>query len=237
MRTLTTIGNLRAQRSLGRAARMRGLYGLYGMGATSATFVAPTAAQLAAEPVGSELAGAAVAMLQHFQTDGVPSEHVSDPFVLTFQQAFNKDGASWVSHLDEDGGYGPNVHDAAAALAARTPSLVVPPVNYGTTPAAAPPVPAQGGATPAPSGGGGTTPAPSGGGGITPAPSGGGGVTPLHPAVVAHAGGSWVPWAVLLVVVGGVSYGVARWAKKRKGGKRRKGKGTTIKTSRALVLA
>lgn len=112
------------------------------LGATNASFIAPTAAQIAATPPGDALANAAVALVTQFQASGVPSEHVSSPIVVAFQNAWNADPLGQVNgangQLGVDGGYGPNVHDAIASIAGGT----APAVN--------------------------TAPAPSGGGGVTP---------------------------------------------------------------------
>lgn len=140
MRELTTIGSLRTMRTIERSSRLVSLRGMGWMGATDPGYVAPTAAQIDAELPGDALSAATLAMLEHFQTAGVPSMHVSDPFVLAFQQAYNKDPASWAQahKLGIDGGYGPNVRDAADALALATGAvgvaLIVPPVNTGAAP-------------------------------------------------------------------------------------------------------
>lgn len=115
------------------ARRVASMGAVSAMGQTESNFIAPTRAQFDANPPGAELAGATVAMLQHFARDGVPSEHAKDAFVLAFQQAYNKDPLRAATGspvgLAEDGGFGDNSHAVAEVLAYKTPSLVVPDVN------------------------------------------------------------------------------------------------------------
>jgi hypothetical protein len=81
------------------------------LGATNPSFVAPTAAQVAANPPGDALANAAVAMLTDFENNGVPSEHISAPSVVAMQTAWNADPLGQANsangQLQVDGGYGP----------------------------------------------------------------------------------------------------------------------------------
>lgn len=136
-RELTTIGSLRTMRGIERSSRLLSLRGMGWIGQTNTAYVAPSPQQIDTEPPGDALTAATLAMLEHFQTAGVPSEHTSDPFVLSFEQTYNKDPASWASatmKLGEDGGYGPNVHDAAAALVLYTGGGPVPAVNSGPSP-------------------------------------------------------------------------------------------------------
>jgi hypothetical protein len=141
MRELVTIGslhNLRTMRALERSARLAPMRRLSGLGQTNPNYVAPSLTEVDAEPPGAALTAANVAMLNHFAADGVPSEHTSDPFVLAFQQAYNKDPATWAARrmkLGEDGGFGDNTHDASAALVDYTGGGAVPPVNSGASPA------------------------------------------------------------------------------------------------------
>jgi hypothetical protein len=190
MRSLTTIGDLRTMRALERGAR---LFPFRTMGQTEANYIPPSLSQLDATPPGQSLTAATLAMLTHFKS-GVPSEHVSDPYVMAFQKAYNADALSKASGgpgLAEDGGYGQNTHDTADVLTAYTGGGPVPPVNAGTAPAPAP-------APPSPS------PSPS------PAP------------IVKHAGDGdlWV-WGLALVVVGGLAYYIARRRRRRGGARRR----------------
>jgi len=112
------------------------------LGATNPSFIAPTAAQVQATPPGDALSNAGVALLTAFEANGVPSEHISDPSTLAFQNAWNADPLSQVNGangaLSVDGGYGPNVHDALASIAGGT----APAVNTGGGGAA--PVPLTG---------------------------------------------------------------------------------------------
>lgn len=216
MRELTTIGSLQAirtMRAVERSARLLPLRGMGWMGQTNADFIAPSASEVDASPPGAALTAATVAMLNHFASSGVPSEHTSDPFVLAFQQAYNADPATWAGlamPLAADGGYGPNVRDAAAVLVDVTGGGDPPPVNAGASPVA-PPAPSP----VAPS-------AP-----IAP-------VTPATPAVVpaassdSHAG----LWILAIVAAIAAAYAAHRLLrKKRKGGRRR-----AALPSRAIVL-
>lgn len=125
------------------------------MGQTNTNF-APGANTTSA---GSELSDAGMALLNYLDASGVPSEHVSDPNVVAFQTAWNADPANSAAsaQLSVDGGYGPNVHDALAALVGS----VAPAVNTGASPTpAAPATPASPLVTPTPA----TPTAPSSGG-------------------------------------------------------------------------
>jgi hypothetical protein len=197
MRELTTIGNLASMRRMERRARLLPMRGIGWMGATNPNYVPPTLAQVDAEPPGPALSAANVAMLEHFQTAGVPSEHTSDPFVLAFQQAYNADPASWAkaSPLGDDGGYGSNTNTASNALVDYTGGGVVPPVNAGASPVAPQPVI------------------------VSPASS--------NVTVNTMAVPSWVKWTLGLAVAGGLAYGAARLMKKRRRGRRRRASSST----------
>jgi hypothetical protein len=143
MRELVTIGDLRtvgpAVRSRANRLRYLNVIPMRGMGSTNPSFV-PGANS---DTGGAELQDAGIALLNYLDTNGVPSEHVSDPNVVAFQTAWNADAANAGNNqkLSVDGGYGPNVHDALAAMV----GAVAPPVNTGNAP-----VPSQpGGTTPA----------------------------------------------------------------------------------------
>ena len=202
MRELTTIGSLQSLRRADRGARMmtyRGMGWMGWIGQTNPNYVPPTDAELDAHPPGTELSNATVAMLEHFQTAGVPSEHDSDPFVLAFQQAYNRDPAPWAAatmKLGEDGGFGQNSHDAAAALVVYMGGGAVPAVNASAAPVAPTP----------------NAPAPS-----TP------GVTVLpQQTIVGHE--PIATWKIALGVAAAAAaaYGVARMMKKkRRRGRRR----------------
>jgi len=146
MRTLTTIGDLgtlgrmRTMRAVERSARLMPMR-MGWIGATNPSYKPPSLDQVDAAPPGSALSAATVAMLDHFGAEGVPSEHATtaDAYVLAFQQAYNKDPAPWAAlagKLDEDGAYGNNTHDAAAALVDYTGGGTPPPVNTGRAPVA-----------------------------------------------------------------------------------------------------
>lgn len=113
--------------ALGRTVSAVHLAGDGTLGATNPSFVAPTVAQVQANPPGDALANAAVAMLNDFEQNGVPSEHVSDSFVVAFQQAWNADPLGQANgengQLQVDGGYGPNSHDALASIAGSAPAV------------------------------------------------------------------------------------------------------------------
>jgi peptidoglycan hydrolase-like protein with peptidoglycan-binding domain len=115
------------------------------MGVTNPNFVAPSPSQVSAAGPGQPLIDAAQALAASMATGGTPSEHVSDPSVLAFQQAWNADPVSNIngssSQLSDDGAYGPNTQAALASFGAYT----VPAVNSGTAPVITPPV------TPSPS--------------------------------------------------------------------------------------
>jgi hypothetical protein len=109
------------------------------LGATNPNFKVPSAAQVNANPPGAALADAAVALLTEFSANGVPSEHAFSQAVDLFQTAWNADPLSEVngsdSALDEDGGYGPNAHDALASISGGTaPPVNTSPAPPGTTP-------------------------------------------------------------------------------------------------------
>ena len=119
---------------------------VFGLGATLASFVAPTAAQVAANPPGQALADAANAVLIEFAASGVPSEHVNDAKVLAFQTAWNANPIGQLnggnSQLSVDGSYGANTHDALASLTAGAGAPAVNAAAAGTTPVPTPAAPA-----------------------------------------------------------------------------------------------
>jgi hypothetical protein len=150
-RELVTIGDLRtvgpAVRSRARRLSYLNVVPMRGIGQTNLSFV-PGANSTTG---GSELQDAGVALLNYLDSNGVPSEHTNDPNVVAFQTAWNADPANAGSNhqLSVDGGYGPNVHDALAAMV----GAVAPPVNTGTAPVPSTPggtSPATPGAPPLP---------------------------------------------------------------------------------------
>jgi hypothetical protein len=157
MRELHTIGSLRAM-PLSKQ-RLRRSATVHRIGATNTSFVAPSLAQVQQNPPGDVLAGAAQAMLTYFSQNGVPSEHDAVGVVTQFQTAFNNDPLGQANgdagQLDEDGGYGPNTHDALASIAGSAPA-----VNTGPAPSPSPLVTPTPGVTPAivPAGGASTFP-------------------------------------------------------------------------------
>lgn len=219
MRELVTIGNLQSRtvRAVARSARVRGM-GF--VGASSALYLPPTSDELLAEPPGDALASATKTMLEHFVAGGVPSEHKDDPVVYAWQKAFVADPASWAQRtpkLGTDGGFGPNSHDAAKALAAALGlDTAVPDVNTGlsTVDYAAP--------------GSGVLTLPTivvtGGGKTTPA-------TPTKPAAAASGHSSAVKWILGLLLAGGLAYGAHKMMKKRRARRRAR-----ALPSRAIVL-
>lgn len=230
-RELVTIGDVRQSRYRKRVRALRGVQ----IGQTRTNFLPPTQTQFEAHPPGTDLATAAIWMLDHFRADGVPSEHVSDEYVLELQKAFNADPLSSVSggpKLSLDGGYGPNVHDLMAVLISHSPELSIPPVNTTThtVPYTIDLVGGGGGLpappAPTPAAGGGTTPA-GGGGAITPA--GGGGVTPAH---VTPAEGMSKTTGLLVVAA---AAGLIAWLvfRKKKGGRRTGARPSQLITVRA----
>lgn len=117
------------------------------LGQTNPNFVAP-APGAAANTVGAALSAAALALLNYFDSSGVPSEHVDDQQVLAFQTTWNADPiASQVANnngmLEEDGGYGANTYSALAAIVGSVaPAVNTGPAPSGTTPVTPSPTPA-----------------------------------------------------------------------------------------------
>jgi hypothetical protein len=101
-----------------RALQKTGVGSVRGLGKTEATFYVPSA--MTPSVAGTVLTDAVNALLTAYNASGVPSEHSVSPEALAVQKAWNLDpvviaaGAS--AHLDEDAGYGPNTHDAVAAV-------------------------------------------------------------------------------------------------------------------------
>lgn len=105
-----------------------------------------------ADTAGSALSTAAANLLNYLDANGVPSEHINDPQVNAYQQAWNADPANSADQLSVDGGYGPETQGTLNVLTGG----IAPAVNTGppgTTPVSPTPV------TPTP-----VTPAP-----VTPA--------------------------------------------------------------------
>jgi hypothetical protein len=89
-----------------------------GLGSTKATFYVPSG--MSPTSASSALVDAVNALLTAYKASGVPSEHSASPEALAVQEAWDADaivkaaGAS--AMLDKDSGYGPNTHDAVAAV-------------------------------------------------------------------------------------------------------------------------
>lgn len=138
MRELVTIGDLYARPLSRDRARRRATLGRlshpsgWDIGQTNPSFQPGADSSNA----GQALQDAAIALLNYLDTNGVPSEHVRDANVLSFQTIWNADpaNASPRAKLSLDGGYGPNVHDALDALVGG----IAPAENTGGGPAPAP---------------------------------------------------------------------------------------------------
>lgn len=146
MRELVTIGDLRSAGPAMRS-RVRRVSYLRSIGQTNPGF----APGVTSSSAGSTLQDAATSLLNYLDSNGVPSEHVSDPNVVAFQTDWNADpgNAAASAQLSVDGGYGPNVHDALNAIVGG----IAPNVNTGAAPVPSKP----GGTTPTPTAPG-TTP-------------------------------------------------------------------------------
>ena len=109
--------------------RLRRQSVLRGIGDTNPGFVTPSQEQLDASPPSEALANAAVALLSYFAAHGVPSEHgPAGGNVAAFQSAWNANPLSHLngtdySTLSVDDAYGPNTHDALAAVAGTAPAV------------------------------------------------------------------------------------------------------------------
>jgi len=125
-RTLYTIGDLGSVGRVGRGRRRS-------LGQTNPLFRVP--AGFSDQTAGSALLTALNDMLLAWDQTGVPSEHVSDPFALAFQRAWNADptiaAAGGNALLSVDGGYGDNVETAVMAINGGS----APTVNSGSAPA------------------------------------------------------------------------------------------------------
>ncbi len=90
------------------------------------------------DTAGSDLQDAAMALLNHFDTNGVTPESTPDAFVTDFQMRWNEDPANKGDQLVVDGKYGPLTYGAQRAMVGN----VAQPVNGGASPAVNPPAPA-----------------------------------------------------------------------------------------------
>ena len=128
-RTHITIGSLHGTTNRLRARRLASVHPLF-LGATNPNFIAPSAADVTANPISDNLSNAAYALQNYLDGNGIPSEHDSVQVVGAFQAQWNADaisnshGAS--SKLSVDAGYGDNT---AAALDLITGEAPRP--NYG----------------------------------------------------------------------------------------------------------
>lgn len=186
-REVLTIGYMRSGGRYG--ARTRSLRAI---GQTETGYVVPSLDQLDATPPGAALTAAMRAMLGHFASSGVPSEHDDDPYVRSMQEAYVADPLSKTTAgpaLSVDGGYGPNTEATAAVLVDYTGGGTVPAVNTGAS----------------------TVTPPST---VTPSTPTKPAVTPSTPTKPAAAGGS-SPWPWVLGI-GGALIVLLIIAKKRK---------------------
>jgi hypothetical protein len=114
------------------------------IGATKANFAVPSG--LDATTAGPSLLDALNALLTSYTSSGVPSEHAYNAKAAAFQQAWNADptvaAAGATAMLDVDGGYGPNTHDAVAAVnGGSAPDVNTTAAPAGSTPASTTVVP------------------------------------------------------------------------------------------------
>ncbi|HTA17770.1 MAG TPA: hypothetical protein VK989_00675 [Polyangia bacterium] len=101
------------------------------LGQTNPNFVAPPASSSPNGATGAT-GDAAAALLNFFDTNGVPSEHVQSAPVGAFQTAYNADPISQVpdGQLNVDQEYGPNTFAALSAVVGD----IAPPVNPNAGP-------------------------------------------------------------------------------------------------------
>jgi hypothetical protein len=89
-----------------------------GLGSTKATFYVPSG--MTPTSASTRLTDAVQALLTAYNASGVPSEHAASPEALAVQEAWDADpiviAAGSSALLDKDSGYGPNTHDAVAAV-------------------------------------------------------------------------------------------------------------------------
>lgn len=89
-----------------------------GVGAVNPNFAVPSAMTPAA--ASPALVNAVNALLTAYNASGVPSEHSASPEALAVQTAWDNDpivvAAGTTAQLDQDESYGPNTHDAVAAV-------------------------------------------------------------------------------------------------------------------------
>ena len=114
------------------------------IGATKGNFAPPSG--LDATTAGPALLTALNDLLTSFSSGGVPSEHAYNAKAAAFQQAWNQDpivaAAGSTATLDVDGGYGPNTHDAVAAVnGGSAPDVNTAAAPAGSTPASTTVVP------------------------------------------------------------------------------------------------
>jgi hypothetical protein len=211
MRTLTTIGNLRSLRALDRQSRLAPVrMGYMGDARLDAAVAMNDALAAHDYNKADQPLYMAYQLAAGLRSDGFPGQGTMTPFFADLKNAGIAPADVTVYPWRSSGAY-----DGTNAPASATWNASPPVAGPGFSAGAAPgtPTPATPGTQP------GTLVLPEivvTGGGTTPAPS-----TPAHPAVVAHAGGSVWPWVLGIAVAGGAAYGLARWSKKRRGGRTR----------------
>lgn len=125
-RQLVTIGDLASATPL-RRTRVRRQRMLGMIGSADAT------------TGGEALQGAALDLLNHFDSAGVTPENTQDALVGAFQLAWNQDPANASDQLKRDSKYGPLTKGALDAMTGG----IAPMVNGGPAPSPAPPVPVR----------------------------------------------------------------------------------------------
>lgn len=222
MRQLTTIGNLRSLRALDRQTRLAPLrIGYMGDMRLDAAIAMNDALAAHGYNVGDQGLYRAYESAAGLKPDGYPGQG-------TITKLFADLAAAGIAHAAVavypwkkgayDGVNAPPSSEWYAAPPAEGPGFVAMPETPApatpSSPSALPALPA-----PLPP----FTPAPSP---STPAAPG------THPIVVAHSyDNPWV-WGIGLAVAGGVAYGLTKWAKKRRHGRRH-----TATTRRIAIFA
>lgn len=130
----------------GRAIGVQKIFAGGKIGATKPNFAVPSG--LDATTAGPALLTALNDLLTSFSSSGTPSEHAYNAKAAAFQTAWNADptvaAAGSTATLDVDGGYGPNTHDAVAAInGGSAPDVNTAPAPAGSTPASTTVVPAS----------------------------------------------------------------------------------------------
>jgi len=115
------------------------------IGATNPNFSPPSGLDASSAAPGTLIA--LNNLLTAYSSSGVPSEHAYDANAAAFQTAWNNDptvaAAGGNALLQVDGGYGPNTHDAVAAInGGSAPDVNAAPAPSGSTPVTPAPTPA-----------------------------------------------------------------------------------------------